>query len=59
MVPQNKSNLESDRTESTPAQEKNSFADETTQQLSAEQVYAERFAETTLAGSDQLQGFIP
>ena len=59
MVLQNKSNSENERTESFPAQEKVAQGQDDSVQLSAEQVYAQRLAETQKHGSDHTQGFVP
>ena len=59
MIPQNKSILDGERTEELPAQEKVASAAETPPALSAEQAYAQRFAEAPLNGDVYTQGFIP
>ena len=59
MVPQNKSISDTERTEAMPAQEKVASSGELSIPLSAEQVYAQRQAETPLRESDQTQGFVP
>jgi len=59
MIPQNKSILDGERTEELPAQEKVASAVETPPALSAEQAYAQRFAESSLNGDVYTQGFIP
>ena len=59
MVPENKSVSDAERTQELPAQEKVASGDQAAVTLSAEQVYAQRFSETPLDESVQIQGFIP
>ena len=56
MEPQNKFG---ERTEVFPAQEKVAASDETVLPLSAEEVYAQRFAEPLTNENSHVQGFIP
>ena len=59
MDSQNKLNPENERTEAVPAQEKVALSGDDSVQLSAEQVYAQRQAETQERGNDHTQGFVP
>lgn len=59
MVPQNKSTMDDERTEELPAQEKVASGFEPAPALSAEQAYAQRFAETSPNGHIPDQGYIP
>ena len=59
MVPQSKSTPDTERTEVIPAQERVALSSDASVLLSAEQVYAQRMAETPLRESDQTQGFVP
>jgi hypothetical protein len=59
MIPQSKSNSDDERTEELPAQEKVASGVETSPALSAEQAYAQRFAEAPLNGDVYTQGFVP
>ena len=59
MVPQSKSTPDTERTEVIPAQERVALSGDASILLSAEQVYAQRMAETPLRESDQTQGFVP
>ena len=59
MVPENKLLADGIRTEELPAQEKLTLHQEQRFVLTAEQVYAQRFAESQQNGDQQGQGFIP
>ena len=59
MDPQNKSVSDTERTEAVPAQERVASGDGKDLPLSAEQVYAQRFAESFLQANNHAQGFIP
>ena len=56
MEPQNKFD---ERTEVIPAQEKVASSAETALPLSAEEVYAQRFAGQSANEHDHIQGFVP
>ena len=59
MSPQNRTLLDNERTEEHPAQEREAVAGEYRPTLSAEQVYAQRLAESPLNGSLLTPTFIP
>ena len=59
MDPQNKAILEGERTEELPAQERVAAGGESGLALSADQVYAQRLAETPLNGNVAAPAFIP
>jgi hypothetical protein len=59
MVPQKKLNPVEERTVELPAQEKITYGDQSTQTLSAEQVYAQRLTEKQQNSVIQMQDYIP
>jgi hypothetical protein len=59
MNPQTKAILEAERTEELPAQERVAAGGESGLVLSADQVYAQRLAETPLNGDISSPTFIP
>jgi hypothetical protein len=59
MNPQSKAILEDERTEELPAQERVAAGGESGLALSADQVYAQRLAETPLNGDISAPAFIP
>ena len=59
MFPENRTDSDDVRTEQTPAQEKLTFADNTSPALSAEQVYAQRQAEMPSDQNPSAQSYIP
>ncbi len=59
MIPQTKVILDVERTEELPAQERVAAGGESGLALSAEQVYAQRLAETPLDGEISAPTFIP
>jgi len=59
MVPQKKSILDGERTENLPAQEKVTAGYNPAPVLSAEQAYAQQFAESPQNGDVNTLGYIP
>ncbi len=59
MNPQAKINLNAERTEELPAQERVAAGGESGLALSADQIYAQRLAETPLNGDISAPAFIP
>ena len=59
MNPQTKYDLDGERTEEQPAQERLAVSGESGLQLSAEQIYAQRLAESSLNGDVPGAVFIP
>jgi hypothetical protein len=59
MIPKQKVNLEVERTEQLPAQEKVAISVDAGPPLSADQVYIQRLAEDRIAENGSNAGFIP
>jgi len=59
MKPQSKAILDAERTEELPAQERVAAGEESGLALTADQVYAQRLAETALNGDISNPTFIP